>query len=262
MEFRKSKILIVEDEVLTGEELKQQLLDAKYDVCDVVYTGESAVERAEIERPDLIIMDIVLPGVMDGIQAAELIKSRFNIPIIYLTAYLDSSIVERAKYSSPYSYLSKPYKVKDLLAIVQVSLQKFEENGRLDKIVTNSIDKCVVKLQGEVCEMKNDIFKVKKIVDDSFTKIENLNGQFSNSVEVSIKKQFKDFFGDQKEHIIDHNFIKEKREGVKETSKLWKTSVISIACTIIAIILLYGIFGWHNTVLHKTKVSGEIIGEK
>ena len=91
-----SKILVVEDERITAEDIKSGLENAGYKVPALVSTGEDAIDKAGKLRPDLVLMDIKLKGKMDGIEAAGQIKLRYNIPVIYLTAYSDEYTVKRA----------------------------------------------------------------------------------------------------------------------------------------------------------------------
>ena len=83
--MEQAKIMVVEDEVIFGKDIQMSLRTLNYDVPNLVTSGETAVEMAEKEDPDLVLMDIVLRGQMDGIEAARQIKSRFDIPVIYLT---------------------------------------------------------------------------------------------------------------------------------------------------------------------------------
>jgi len=92
-----SKILVVEDERITAEDIKSGLECAGYNVPALVSSGEDAIEKAGKLKPDLVLMDIKLKGKMDGIEAAEQIKYLYNIPVIYLTAYSDEYTVQRAK---------------------------------------------------------------------------------------------------------------------------------------------------------------------
>ncbi len=87
--MEQSRILIVEDEAIIAKEMENQLQDLGYEVTSIVDTGEKAIERAEEDKPDLILMDIRIKGEMDGIEAAEEIRNRFGIPDIFSTAYLD-----------------------------------------------------------------------------------------------------------------------------------------------------------------------------
>ena len=108
------KILVVEDEWVVADHICRNLQDFGYTVCSTASTGDEAIERAAAERPDLILMDIVLNGKMDGIEAADRITSQFDIPVIYLTSYTDQEYIERAKQTKPFGYLVKPYNQKEL----------------------------------------------------------------------------------------------------------------------------------------------------
>lgn len=89
--------MVVEDESIIANDLKESLEKSGYVVSSIVSSGDKAINRAGEDRPDLILMDIVLKGEMDGIEAAETIRSRFHIPTIYLTAYGDDKFLSRAK---------------------------------------------------------------------------------------------------------------------------------------------------------------------
>jgi CheY-like chemotaxis protein len=91
------KIMVVEDEWVVADQLCSYLKDLGYTVFSTASTGEEAIRKVEADRPDLILMDIVLKGKMDGIQAAGRINSQFNIPVLYLTAYTNQEYIERAK---------------------------------------------------------------------------------------------------------------------------------------------------------------------
>ncbi|MFA0823590.1 MAG: response regulator [Methanomethylovorans sp.] len=129
------KILIVEDENIIALNIKKKLKSFGYAVPAIVSTGEEAVKMAEIISPDLILMDIMLKGDMDGVKAAEEIKKRFSIPVIYLTAYSDDKVLDRAKVTEPYRYIVKPFKAIDLrsnieMALYRHSMQKSTDNER------------------------------------------------------------------------------------------------------------------------------------
>ena len=96
------KILIVEDEAIEALDLQQRLTSLGYPAPEIAFSGEEAVQKAEEIRPDLVLMDIMLPGEIDGVMTAERIKARFNIPIIFLTAYADEDTLQRAKITEPY----------------------------------------------------------------------------------------------------------------------------------------------------------------
>ncbi len=108
MKGKKWSILIVEDESIIAKDLQSTLKFLGYPVPSVALTAEVALEKIEIERPDLVIMDIVLGGQMNGIDAAQLIKTRFNIPILFSTAYLDKRLLNPTDFSEPYDFIIKP----------------------------------------------------------------------------------------------------------------------------------------------------------
>lgn len=118
------KILVVEDENIVALDIKNRLKKLGYSVPSIASTGEEAVKKAEITSSDLVLMDIMLKGDMDGIEAAEKIRELYDIPVIYLTAYADDKILERAKLTQPYGYISKPFKEKDLRTNIEMALHK------------------------------------------------------------------------------------------------------------------------------------------
>ena len=128
--MEKSKILVVEDENIVALDIKNRLKKLGYSVPSIASTGEEAVKKAEITAADLVLMDIMLKGDMDGIEAAENIREQYNIPVIYLTAYADDKILERAKLTQPYGYISKPFKEKDLRTNIEMALHKHKMEKR------------------------------------------------------------------------------------------------------------------------------------
>lgn len=126
-----TKIMIVEDELIAAESLSLDLKKLGYEVVAIVTSGEKAIKKAAETNPNLILMDIMLRGEMDGISTAQKIKENFNIPIIYLTAYADINTLERAKKTQAYGYLVKPYKLVDITTTIAIALSKFEEDAKI-----------------------------------------------------------------------------------------------------------------------------------
>jgi CheY-like chemotaxis protein len=124
------KILVVEDESIIALNIKKKLKSFGYAVPAIASTGEEAIKMTEITFPDLILMDVMLKGGMDGVQAIEEIRKRFDIPVIYLTAYSDDEVLERAKLTQPYGYIVKPFKANDLRTNIEIALYKH----KMDKI--------------------------------------------------------------------------------------------------------------------------------
>jgi len=119
-----ARILVTEDEGIIAKDLEMRLKRRGYNVPAVVASGEEAVIMAEKEMPDLVLMDIVLQGEIDGIEAAALIRQRFDIPIIYITAYADDGIINRAKITEPYGYIIKPFEDRELHTAIEMALYK------------------------------------------------------------------------------------------------------------------------------------------
>ncbi|MFC1508987.1 response regulator [Candidatus Omnitrophota bacterium] len=129
------KILIVEDEYIVGDVLKRTFERKGYVVPSIAVSGESAVKLAEETIPDLIIMDISLKGTMDGIEAAKEIHNRADVPILFLTAYEDEEIFERAKSTEPFGYLLKPLDEKEIIMSVEVALNKDKMEKERQKLL-------------------------------------------------------------------------------------------------------------------------------
>jgi len=119
-----AKILIVEDEAVTGMDIRRSLTEMGYSVCGIAMTGEQAVRKAGEMHPDLILMDIMLAGKMNGVEAAGIIKREFRIPVVYLTAYSDDSILTKAKVTEPFGYILKPFREMELRTTIEMALYK------------------------------------------------------------------------------------------------------------------------------------------
>ncbi|MDK2947151.1 Response regulator receiver domain-containing protein [Methanolobus vulcani] len=120
------KILVVEDENIVALELKKRLKKLGYQVPSVAASGIEAINKAEGFLPDLVIMDIRLKGDMDGIQTAQIIHERFNIPVIYLTAHSDDETLKRAKKTEPYGYILKPFEEDELRTAIEIAVYKHQ----------------------------------------------------------------------------------------------------------------------------------------
>ena len=127
----KIKILVVEDEGIVAQDIKSSLEGMGYEVPAIAFTGEEAIAKAEEIRPSLVLMDIMLKGDMDGIEAAEQIHSRFGIPSIYLTAYADEEMLNRAKITESYGYILKPYVDRELRSNIEIALYRIETDREL-----------------------------------------------------------------------------------------------------------------------------------
>jgi two-component system, cell cycle sensor histidine kinase and response regulator CckA len=126
-----SRILVVEDESVVALDLRSRLAALGYDVCGAVARGEEALAQVEASHPDLVLMDIRLKGAMDGIAAAEDIRRRWRLPVVYLTAYAEDSTLERAKLTEPFGYVIKPFEDRELKSVIEMALYKHAAEQRL-----------------------------------------------------------------------------------------------------------------------------------
>ncbi|HID43340.1 MAG TPA: PAS domain S-box protein [Archaeoglobaceae archaeon] len=126
-----TKVLIVEDENIVAMDIKYTLKNLGYTVSGIASSGEEAIKLVEETSPDIVLMDIMLRGEMDGIQAAEIIRSRHYIPVIYLTAYSDSRTLQRAKVTEPFGYILKPFEEKELKTSIEIALYKHKMERKL-----------------------------------------------------------------------------------------------------------------------------------
>jgi diguanylate cyclase (GGDEF)-like protein/PAS domain S-box-containing protein len=125
------KILVVEDEIIVAKDIKKSLENVGYTVNGIADSGELAIEKAALTRPNVVLMDIRLKGDMDGVQAAQEIWNRFNIPVVYLTANSDISTLQRAKATAPFGYVTKPFKQKELHTAVEIAVHRHQLETKL-----------------------------------------------------------------------------------------------------------------------------------
>ena len=125
-------ILIVEDEVLIAMGIQQKLEKFGYQVVGIASSGEAALAQVIEHQPDLILMDIVIDGRMDGIEASQKIQEQFGIPVIFLTAYSDEKNLQRAKFTDPSAYLLKPYSERELEITIELVLHRVQMQNRLE----------------------------------------------------------------------------------------------------------------------------------
>lgn len=127
------RVLVVEDEFITGSDIRSSLLEMGYDVPRVVDNGPDAVRAAGEMRPDVVLMDITLSGEMDGIAAAGRIRSDYNIPVIFLTAHSDDATFEKARITEPFGYIIKPFEPRSLRISIEMARYKHAIDDQLRK---------------------------------------------------------------------------------------------------------------------------------
>ena len=192
----KSRILVVEDEAIVAMGIKQKLEELDYQVIDMVYTGEDAVKTDLETEPDLILVDIVLKGNMDGIEAASKIRKQLYVPIIYLTAYSDEEVLERARRTEPYGYIIKPFKKSELNANLEMAIYKHAKDKKKSETLKKKI----------LADFYDFILSASTSTNQSDAEIkETLLKIFASRLEEDMRPRFEQELGDtvEEENITD-----------------------------------------------------------
>lgn len=214
-----TNILVVEDEIIVSKDIQNSLKKLGYTIVGSAASGEKAIEVAQAEKPDLILMDIMLKGEMNGIEAAEKIKETMNIPIIFLTAYAEDSTLSKAKLVEPYGYILKPFKEIDLKTAIEVAVYKhakeveiIKERDLLFQIVDNKEENEFVFIKSKSRFIKinlSDIMLIEALKD--YVIIHTNEGKFtihSTMKDIEKKFNFDNFFRVHRSFIVNINKIK------------------------------------------------------
>ena len=127
----KPRILVVEDETIVARDIELQLVELGYEPVGHVTSGEEAIGLVGELHPDLVLMDIQLAGTMDGIAAAQLIREKFALPVVFLTAFAADDVLARAKLTEPFGYILKPFSERELRTVLEMALYKHQADARL-----------------------------------------------------------------------------------------------------------------------------------
>ena len=172
----KTNILVVEDESIVSKDIQHSLKKLGYNVVGAASSGEKALELARTEPPDIVLMDIMLKGDMNGIETADIIRQEMAIPVVFLTAYADESTLSKAKVTEPYGYIIKPFKEIDLHTSIEMAIYKhgkeqeiIKERDFLYSIIENkegSNDFIFVKSNSKLVKLKTeDIYYIEALKD-------------------------------------------------------------------------------------------------
>ncbi len=204
--MEKAKTLIVEDEIIFARDLQMHLEQMGYVVTSMVPSGELAIQEIEKEVPDLVLMDIVLPEGMGGIETAEIIHSRFDIPVIFLTAHGDKATFERAKKTEPFGYIIKPFQGEGLHKAIEVALFKHEAEQKRDalareqrKKLNGFLEKLIARHSHLVRVLNQSREQMQTILDYTTAVIylKDTHGKY-----ILINRQFLNIFNVTKDKII------------------------------------------------------------
>jgi len=179
--MKREKVLIVEDDKVTALILKKILENKNFVVTDLIEDSESAIKSVRNNVPDLILMDIIIKGETDGIDTANLIKEKYEIPIIYLTSDTSDQTIQRAKISEPFVYLIKPVNEKILLTNIEFTLQKqYLHNKKILETLRKANDELENRVKERTAELikKNEQLqkeiKQRKLAEEELKKAERL----------------------------------------------------------------------------------------
>jgi two-component system, LytTR family, response regulator LytT len=183
----KTNVLVVEDESIVAKDIQQSLIRLGYNVIGTASTGEKAISLAEEFRPDIVLMDIMLKGSINGIEAAGEIKAKLGTPVIFLTAYADEGTLAKAKVTEPYGYIIKPFKEIDLHTSIEMALYKHKKESEILKereilysIVENkdSKDFIFVKSNSRLIKLNTkEIYYIEALKD--YVVINTLNSRYT-----------------------------------------------------------------------------------
>ncbi|WP_288369761.1 response regulator [uncultured Algoriphagus sp.] len=209
----KTRILIVEDDMIIAANISLQLSKLGYEVTGIESRGEDAVNHAIENHPDIILMDIQLNGGMNGIDAAKKIQEKTAIPLIYLTANADEASFQKAKETKPYAFISKPFNKLNLERTIELVAEKIKE----EKIETEDSDSLIESLDDRIFIRNNG--KLIKLMLDEILYIEadrNYCNIFTNSQNYLIVSPLNAFC----QKIESRDFLRVHRSYVVNLKKL------------------------------------------
>lgn len=249
----KTRILVVEDEAIIAKDLQWRLQDMGYDVPFIVASGEEALTRVREDHIDLVLMDIMLQGKMDGIEAAGHMHSERNIPVVFLTAYADDAMLQRAKITEPFGYLIKPVRDRELYSTIEMALYKYkmekrirESEGKYRTLLENLPQKIFFKDRNSVYISCNENY-----AEDLKIEPEDIVGKtdfdfFHMKLAEKYRADDKRIIDSGNTEDINEEYI---REGEKQIIHTVKTPVRDEKGNVIGIL---GIF-WDITKMMKTR---------
>jgi two-component system, response regulator PdtaR len=236
-----SKILIVDDEAIIVMRLEERLSAMGYTVAGMAASGKEAVDKARELKPDIVLMDIVMPGKINGIEAAKTIAEELDIPVVFVTSYADDAIIEKAKNVRPYGYIVKPFNELEIKAAIEVALfrkateQQLEKKGNASAQEKNApaVVACTEEQAGltyhDLPEIKSlllkDIFT--DIVLYLYTEQVAKDSIFKFALEEGIKKGGRNLFA-YFHSTLQKYFLKEIQHGELFTRRIKRNEVFSL----------------------------------
>lgn len=178
------RVLVVEDEPLIAEDIRETLDNIDFEVSGVAYDSDSALDELASNTPDIVLLDVNLGSELDGIDIAEIINKKYQIPFIYLTSYADRGTVDRAKHTRPMGYIVKPFDERDLFTTLEIALFNFSlSQPKIDLNLDNLNRKLLGKLTQKEFEILTSIFDGKtnrQMADEHFISLNTIKTHVKN----------------------------------------------------------------------------------
>jgi two-component system response regulator LytT len=162
-----ARILVVEDEAIVRKDIEQTLRKLGHEVAGAVAEGRDAIDKAAEEKPDVVLMDIMLKGDMSGIEAAMIIRGELGLPVIFLTAYSDEATLSRARIAEPYGYIVKPYKAIDMQTAIELAVHKHAQDAEVLR-ERNKLHELAALKPPEPLFLKHDGRQVRVALEDIY----------------------------------------------------------------------------------------------
>ncbi len=207
------KILIVEDEELVAQDIKGTLEDLGYEVPAITPSGEEALEKIKKFQPDSILMDIMLEGEMDGIETAQKILDLFDIPVVYITAYSNPEILQRAKKTEPYGYILKPFHERDLQINIEMALYKHEAR----------------KNRSQLLEQKALNKSLEKAINEKDALLREIHHRVKNNLQIiiSLLSLQSKYFNDERIHGFFKDYVNQVKSMAMIHEKMYQSQDLS-----------------------------------
>ena len=197
-------ILIIEDEAVVAQDIEAILTDLGYSVAGIIHRSDEAIDYLSFHSPDLVLCDINIKGEKDGIEVAQIIRERKNIPFIFLTSFADRTTLSRAKQVLPYGYIVKPFDEKDLLSAIEVAIFKFNQELDALKITEEKVNALT---QNNLTDKEYDILMLMvqgKTYDEICTDLKISN----NTLKYHLKNLYAKFEVKSKAEVLQQLLVK------------------------------------------------------
>jgi two-component system, response regulator PdtaR len=229
-----SNILVVDDEAIITMQLEERLTAMGYSVAGMAASGEDAIDKARRLKPDMVLMDIVMPGKLNGIEAAQVITDEMNIPVVFVTSYADDQIIEKAKKVKPYGYIVKPFNELEIKAAIEVAL--FRRQRETIESEAKKIEDVKARKTGDDTPVYIDLPEFKTVLlNDFFTDImmflytDQVEKEpiFKFALEEALKKGGRNLYSYSQSTVQKH-FLKEIQKEELFTYRLKKKEVFTL----------------------------------